>query len=62
MTFHEDNIKTKSGNQAQIMGRLRGFTMKLLRKTAVKNIQAAIEKFVDSVYDLELMLRQMKFL
>lgn len=62
VTFNEDNIKTKSGNQAQIMGRLRGLAMALLRKTSVKNFQAAIEKFVDSASDLELMLRQVKFL
>jgi predicted transposase YbfD/YdcC len=62
VTFNEDNIKTKSGNQAQIMGRLRGFAIALLRKTAVKNFQAAIEKFADSVFDLESMLRQVKFL
>jgi len=62
VTFNEDNVKTKSGNQAQIMGRLRGLAMALLRKTSAKNLQAAIERFTDSVSDLEAMLRQVKFL
>ena len=62
VTFDEDNIKTKSGNQAHIMGRLRGLTIELLRRTQVKNLQATIERFVDSVSDLELMLRQVNFL
>ena len=62
VTFNEDHIKTKSGNQAQIMGRLRGLAIALLRKTSVKNFQAAIERFMDSTSDLEAMLRQVKFL
>ena len=61
-TFDEDNIKTKSGNQAQIMGRLRSLAIELLRKTQTKNFQAAIEKFVDSAFELESMLRQVNFL
>jgi predicted transposase YbfD/YdcC len=62
VTYNEDNIKTKSGNQAQVMGRLRGLAIELLRKTRANNLQAAIEKFVDSVPDLESMLRQVNFL
>jgi hypothetical protein len=62
VTFNEDKIKTKSGHQAQIMGRLRSFAMALLRKTPARNLQAAIEKFADSVSSLESMLRKVKFL
>ncbi|MFZ2451278.1 MAG: ISAs1 family transposase [Methylovulum miyakonense] len=62
VTFNEDKTKTKSGNQAQIMGRLRGLSMALIRKTSPKNFQATIEKFMDSLTYLESMFLQVKFL
>ena len=49
VTFNEDHIKTKAGNQAQIMALLRGLAIELIRKSSPKNFQAAIEKFADSV-------------
>jgi hypothetical protein len=61
VTFNEDHIKTKAGNQAQIMALLRGLAIELIRKSAPKNFQAAIENFADSVSTLELMLKQVKF-
>ena len=50
VTFGEDRVQVKNGNQAQIMGKLRCFAMNLLRwsKTGSKNLQACIEKFSDS--------------
>ena len=62
VTFGEDRVKTKAGNQSQIMGRLRSLSIALIRKTKTKNFQAAIEKFTDSVSALEAMLRQVNFL
>jgi len=62
VTFGEDLVKTKAGNQAQIMGRLRSLSIALIRKTKTKNFQATIEKFTDSVSALEAMLRQVNFL
>ena len=62
VTFDEDNIKTKAGNQAQIMALLRGLAIELIRKTSSKNFQAAIENFADSVSALESMFKQVKFL
>jgi len=62
VTFNEDHIKTKAGNQAQIMALLRDLALELIRKTSPKNFQAAIENFADSVSTLESMLRQVKFL
>jgi hypothetical protein len=62
VTFNEDNIKTKAGNQSQIMALLRGLAIELIRKTSPKNFQAAIDNFADSVTTLELMLKQVKFL
>ena len=62
VTFGEDGVKTKAGNQAQVMGLLRGLAIELIRKTMPKNFQAAIETFVDSPAALESMLLQVKFL
>ena len=62
VTFKEDGVKTKAGNQAQVMGLLRGLAIELIRKTSPKNFQAAIEKFADSPDALESMLLQVNFL
>jgi len=45
VTFGEDRVQVKNGNQAQIMGKLRCFSMNLLRwaKTGTQNFQASIE-------------------
>ena len=49
VTFGEDSVKTKEGNQALIMGKIRCFCMNLIRwsKKGIKNFQATI-KFTDS--------------
>jgi hypothetical protein len=44
------------------MALLRGLAIELIRKTSPKNFQVAIENFVDSVFTLESMLKQVKFL
>ena len=62
VTFGEDNVKTKAGNQAQAMGLLRGLAIELIRKTSPKNFKAAIDKFSDVPGHLESMLLQVKFL
>jgi len=62
VTLNEDNVKTTSGKQAQIMGSLRSLAMRLLRKSGVKNFQAAIETFSDCADKFEAMLRRVKFL
>jgi predicted transposase YbfD/YdcC len=62
VTFNEDHIKVKAGNQAQIMARLRSLAITLIRKTKPKNFQAAIEKFIDSTPALEFILKQVNFL
>jgi predicted transposase YbfD/YdcC len=62
VTFDEDSIKTKAGNQVQVMDLLCGLAIELIRKTSPKNFQAAIENFNDSVSSLEAMFKQVKFL
>ncbi len=57
ISFNEDHIKTKAGNQAQIMALLRGLAIELIRKTSPKNFQAAMENFADSVSTLESILK-----
>ena len=64
VTFGEDLVKTKVGNQALIMGKLRCFAMNLIRwsKKGLKNFQATIEEFTDSPQALISMLTQVNFL
>ena len=64
VTFGEDSVQVKHGNQAQIMGKLRCFAMNLMRwsKIGSKNLQASIEKFSDSPESLISMLEQVNFL
>lgn len=64
VTFGEDSVKTKNGNQALIMGKLRCFSMNLIRwsKKGTKNFQARIEEFIDSPGALISMLKQVNFL
>ena len=61
-SFGEDGVKTKAGNQAQVMGLLRGLAIELIRKTMPKNFRAAIDKFADSPAALKSMLLQVNFL
>ena len=62
VTFGEDSVKTKAGNQAQVTGLLRGLAIELIRKTSPKNFKAAIEKFINVPGHLESTLLQVKFL
>lgn len=62
VTFCEDKIKVKAGNQGQIMSRLRGLAIELIRQVGTKNLQATMEQFMDSPRHMELMLRKVKFL
>ena len=61
-TFKEDDVKTKNGNQGQIMGRLRGLGMWLIRKTKTNNFQAKMEEFTDCPNTLVSMLKSQNFL
>lgn len=62
VTFNEDHIKTKAGNQAQVTALLRGLAITLIRKVSPKNFQAALDRFADSTDALKSMLWQVKFL
>lgn len=64
VTFGEDGVLIKNGNQALIMGKLRCFSMNLLRwaKTGTQNFQALIEQFADCPESLVSTLKQVNFL
>lgn len=62
VTFNEDQIKTRSPNQAQVMGGLRGLAMRLLRKVNVGNFQAALESFADCPRTFQRFLQKVNFL
>jgi predicted transposase YbfD/YdcC len=61
-TFREDYVKTKYGNQAQIMARLRGLAMALIRGTKTKNFQEMIDNFMDCPENLITLLKRTNFL
>ncbi len=48
VTFQEDSVRTKSGNQAQVMAGLRTLAMRLFRKAKIENMMAALDNFGDS--------------
>ena len=64
VTFGEDSVKIREGCQALMTGKLRCFSMNLIRwsKKGVNNLQATIEKFTDSPQTLISMLKQVNFL
>jgi len=48
VTFREDLVRTRNGNQGQIMSCLRTLAMRLFRKAHITNFQAATENFADT--------------
>jgi predicted transposase YbfD/YdcC len=62
VTLNEDQVKTNSPNQAQIMGSLRSLAMRLLRRFKVTNFQEALEDFADCPSRFEAFLKQVNFL
>lgn len=48
VTFQEDSVRTKSGNQAQMMAGLRTLAMQLFRQAKIPNMMAALDNFSDS--------------
>jgi predicted transposase YbfD/YdcC len=62
VTFNEDKVQVKEGNQAQVMGKLRCFATNLLRWSGAKNFQEKIEAFIDQPSELISMLSQVNFL
>ena len=62
VTFNEDGVQVKNGNQAQVLGKLRCFATNLLRWSGAKNFQEKIEEFIDLPETLISTLGQVNFL
>jgi predicted transposase YbfD/YdcC len=62
VTFQEDSVRTKSGNQAQVMAGLRTLAMRLFRKGKLPNMRAALDDFCDSHELFEKFLARVGFL
>jgi predicted transposase YbfD/YdcC len=62
VTFGEDGVKTKNGNQGHILAALRTLAMGLLRKAHIKNFRAALDDFADNSELFKNFLEQVAFL
>lgn len=62
VTFQEDSVRTKSGNQAQVMAGLRTLAMRLFRIAKLPNMRAALDNFCDSPNQFGAFLRRVGFL
>ena len=62
VTFHEDDVKTKNGNQSHILASLRTLAIGLLRQTNAQNFRAALEGLADNAQLFKNFLEQVHFL
>jgi predicted transposase YbfD/YdcC len=62
VTFREDDVKTKNGNQGHILASLRTLAMGLLRQANVQNFRAALDDFADNAKLFKNFLEQVNFL
>ena len=62
VSFQEDQVKTKHGNQGQVLATLRTLAMLLFREAEIKNFRAALETFSDCPEQFETFLKQYRFL
>ncbi len=62
VTFQEDSVRTKSGNQAQVMAGLRTLAMRLFRQAKIPNMKAALDNFCDNSKQFEQFLTSVGFL
>ncbi len=62
VSFKEDAVRTKSGNQGQVLVSLRTLAISLFREAKIDNFQAALEKFCDCPEQFEVFLKQYRFL
>lgn len=62
VSFQEDKVKTKHGNQAQVLASLRTLAIQLFRNAGFVNFKAALETFADCPDQFETFLIQYGFL
>jgi predicted transposase YbfD/YdcC len=62
VSFQEDKVRTKHGNQAQVLASLRTLAIQLFREAGFVNFKAALETFADDPDQFEAFLVQYGFL
>lgn len=62
VSFQEDKVRTKQGNQAQVLASLRSVAIELFREAGFVNFKAALETFTDCPDQFESFLSQYDFL
>ena len=62
VTFKEDHVRSTYSNRGQILALLRTLALYLFRKMKIKNMQEAIDNFVDSPCTFKLFLCEANFL
>jgi predicted transposase YbfD/YdcC len=62
VSFQEDKVRTKHGNQAQVLASLRTVVIQLFREAGFGNFKAALETFADDPDQFEAFLVQYGFL
>lgn len=62
VSFQEDQVKTKHGNQAQVLASFRTVALQLFRQAGFANFKAALETFADCPDQFETFLIQYGFL
>jgi len=62
VSFQEDKVRTKQGNQAQVLASLRSVAIELFRQAGFANFKAALETFTDCPDQFESFLLQYDFL
>jgi len=62
VTFREDDVKTKNGNQGHILASVRTLAMGLLRQANIQNFRAALDDFADNAKLFKNFLEQVNFL
>ena len=62
VSFQEDKVRTKHGNQAQVLASLRTLAIQLFRNAGFANFKAALETFADCPDQFETFLIQYGFL
>jgi predicted transposase YbfD/YdcC len=62
VTFCEDDVKTKNGNQGHVLASLRTLAIGLMRKANLTNFRAALDDFADNAQLFKDFLQQVNFL
>jgi predicted transposase YbfD/YdcC len=62
VSFQEDQVKTKEGNQGHVLASLRTLAIRLFREANIHNFRTALDDFSDDPQYFETFLKQFGFL